>query len=293
MLVNSASYRVNLDAMRACLEAGCHYIDLGGLYHLTGEQLDLGPQFETAGLLALLGMGSSPGKTNVMAVRAVEELGATPRASRRVSPPGAICEPPDGPSYPYAPRTLVDELTEPPMAIRGGEPVALEPMQDGGTYPLPRADRRGRDDLHAALRGAHVRRQLRLHGVQLPPEPGARSARAGARAWWEPRTPRSTRRRARGGAVLSEDGVRARGRGRGDAGVVTVTALTRGMEEWGLGGGVVSTAAPAAAAVRLLARGEIEARGALPPERCVRPEDLFPELERRNCVFNTEVNVIR
>ena len=26
------SYRVNLDAMRACLDAGCHYIDLGGLY---------------------------------------------------------------------------------------------------------------------------------------------------------------------------------------------------------------------------------------------------------------------
>ena len=42
VLVNSASYRVNLDAMRACLEAGCHYIDLGGLYHLTGEQLELG-----------------------------------------------------------------------------------------------------------------------------------------------------------------------------------------------------------------------------------------------------------
>jgi len=70
VLVNSASYRVNLDAMHACLEAGCHYIDLGGLYHLTGEQLEMGPQFETAGLLALLGMGSSPGKTNVMALRA-------------------------------------------------------------------------------------------------------------------------------------------------------------------------------------------------------------------------------
>ncbi len=48
VLVNSASYRVNLDAMRACLEAGCHYIDLGGLYHLTGEQLDLGPAVRDA-----------------------------------------------------------------------------------------------------------------------------------------------------------------------------------------------------------------------------------------------------
>ncbi len=70
-----------------------------------------------------------------------------------------------------------------------------------------------------------------------------------------------------------------------DGRTVTVTAVTRGMEAWGLGGGIVSTAAPSAAAVRLLARGRIEARGALPPERCVKPADLFPELERRSCTF--------
>ena len=71
--------------------------------------------------------------------------------------------------------------------------------------------------------------------------------------------------------------------------VVRCTAVNRPMADWGLGGGVVSTAAPAAAAARLIARGQIDARGALPPERCVRPEHLFPELERRNCSFTTEV----
>jgi hypothetical protein len=52
-----------------------------------------------------------------------------------------------------------------------------------------------------------------------------------------------------------------------------------------LGGGIVSTAAPAAAAVRLLARGAIDARGALPPERCIRPVEMFTELEQRGCRF--------
>ena len=66
-------------------------------------------------------------------------------------------------------------------------------------------------------------------------------------------------------------------------------AVTEPVPEWGLGGGVVSTGAPAAAAVRLLARGRIEARGALPPERCVQPEDLFPELERRSARFEVTV----
>jgi lysine 6-dehydrogenase len=31
VLLNTASYRINLEAMRASLTAGCHYIDLGGL----------------------------------------------------------------------------------------------------------------------------------------------------------------------------------------------------------------------------------------------------------------------
>ena len=41
VLLNTASYRINLDAMRACLKAGCHYLDLGGLYHVTRDQLEL------------------------------------------------------------------------------------------------------------------------------------------------------------------------------------------------------------------------------------------------------------
>jgi saccharopine dehydrogenase-like NADP-dependent oxidoreductase len=54
VLVNAASYRINLEAMRARLGAGCHYIDLGGLYRLTGRQFELDSEFARAGLLAIL-----------------------------------------------------------------------------------------------------------------------------------------------------------------------------------------------------------------------------------------------
>jgi hypothetical protein len=60
----------------------------------------------------------------------------------------------------------------------------------------------------------------------------------------------------------------------------------------GFGGSVVSTAAPAAAAIRLLARGRLTARGALPPERCIDPDHLFPELEKRGCEFDIEVSSV-
>ncbi len=62
VLLNTASYRINLDAMRACLRAGCHYLDLGGLYRVTGEQIELHTAFERSERLAVLGIGSSPAR---------------------------------------------------------------------------------------------------------------------------------------------------------------------------------------------------------------------------------------
>jgi lysine 6-dehydrogenase len=69
---------------------------------------------------------------------------------------------------------------------------------------------------------------------------------------------------------------------------VRVRAVTEPMEEWGIGGGIVSTATPVGAAVRLLARGAISERGVMPPESCVDPDALCAELEPRGC--RVEVN---
>jgi hypothetical protein len=39
----------------------------------------------------------------------------------------------------------------------------------------------------------------------------------------------------------------------------------------------------------MLARGAIEARGALPPERCIDPDEMFAELEVRSCRLEVDV----
>jgi saccharopine dehydrogenase (NAD+, L-lysine-forming) len=283
VLVNCASYRVGLEAMRASLEAGCHYIDLGGLYRLTGRQLELHGDFERAGLLALLGMGSSPGKTNVMAVAAVRALGEPPERIDVIAA-GRDLDPPQRPSYPYAVQTLVDELTLRPVVLRDGEPEEIEPLTDGGRVEF--GDPIGAGDtiytLHSELRTfgdsfgcreASFRLSLpapvleRVRGLTTAPREQIDAAAAEA----VPPSP----------ATVSVHLIEACSGGRR----TRARAVTRPIEQWGLGGGVVSTGAPAAAAVRLLARGTIEARGALPPERCVDPDDLFPELERRGAEF--------
>ncbi len=94
MLVNSAHYPVNLAAMESCLEAGCHYLDLGGLYHVTAKQLELSQRFKQRERLAVLGAGSAPGKTNLMAAQATRELGGSADSisvaagGRDLDPPG-------------------------------------------------------------------------------------------------------------------------------------------------------------------------------------------------------------
>jgi lysine 6-dehydrogenase len=288
VLVNSASYRINLDAMRACLDAGCHYLDLGGLYWMTRRQLELDDDFRRAGLIAILGIGSSPGKTNVMAARAARELRNVEEL--HVSAAGRDLDPPTGFSVPYALRTLIDELTMPPIVLQGGNAIEVEPLQEGGSVDFGPEIGEATTiyTLHSELltfgesfgcSEASFRLSLaepllgRLRELAGAPVPAQERAAAEA----IPPSPRT----------ISAHVIEARGDGRS----VRVVAVTRPVDRWEIGGGVVSTGAPAAAAVRLLARGRIAARGALPPERCIDPDDLFPELERHGCVFTIETSV--
>jgi saccharopine dehydrogenase (NAD+, L-lysine-forming) len=287
VLVNAASYRVNLDAMRACLEANCHYIDFGGLYRVTDRQLELHEEFERAGLLALLGMGSSPGKTNVMAARAVRDLGAAPErvdvlaAGRDLDPPGG------GLSVPYALQTLLDELTLPPVLLRDGRPLEIEPLSPGGEYDF--GEPIGRSDtiftLHSEMRTFADSFGAREGGFRLSLSPALlERLRELTGAAQEEIDAAAASALPPSGQTVSVHVVEASAGAR----TIRVRAVTEPLERWGLGGGIVSTGAPAAAAVRLLARGRIAARGALPPERCIDPDDLFAELERRGSSFEVE-----
>jgi lysine 6-dehydrogenase len=289
LLLNAASYRANLDAMRACLDANCNYVDLGGLYWMTGRQLALDEDFKQAGLLALLGMGASPGKTNVMAAHAVELLGEQPRsidvvaAGRDLEPPG----PGGSPSVPYALRTLVDEVTMAPIAIRGGAPVELAPLEPGGTVrlPPPIGTTSSVHTIHSELRTfpASFGCEDASFRLSLAQELLDRVRELAGRPDGDVDAAAAKTRRPSGNTIAVH-----RVEAGGETRTISVTAVTEPVAEWGLGGGIVSTAAPAAAAVRLLARGRIDCTGAVPPERCVAAADLFPELERRNTSFEVE-----
>jgi len=74
VVINSSWYEYNLDIMKAAIETGVSYVDLGGLYHMTLRQLELNHEAQTAGVTCVLGAGSTPGTMNVMAAYGAEKL---------------------------------------------------------------------------------------------------------------------------------------------------------------------------------------------------------------------------
>jgi saccharopine dehydrogenase-like NADP-dependent oxidoreductase len=135
--IASLPYRFNLIAMSGALEAGVHYIDLGGLFHTTRRQLELAPEFERRGVMAILGMGSAPGILNVLAVLAARDLetireihclaGSVDRTRFRNLPPIW---------FDYSPDTLLDEFVMPAAVFRAGKFAMVPPLDPRERMPV-------------------------------------------------------------------------------------------------------------------------------------------------------------
>jgi saccharopine dehydrogenase-like NADP-dependent oxidoreductase len=135
--VNCLDYRLNLDVMEAAVDSGVHYVDLGGLFHVTLQQLPLDQRFREAGVAAILGLGSAPGKTNLLARAAVFRLGAAPETLEiwAVTRDPAAAEHPF--PAPYSVRTLLDELRLEPMVVVDGEVKPVPPLSGAAERDFP------------------------------------------------------------------------------------------------------------------------------------------------------------
>ena len=135
-VLNCVTYYFNVPIMRAALKARVPYADLGGLYHGTLQQFELHEEFLRAGVPALLGMGSTPGITNVMAGSLSRGLDSVESIHVRV---GCIDRSASGPlPVPYALDTVLDEFSLEPMVYRDGKPAAVPPMSGQESIEFPR-----------------------------------------------------------------------------------------------------------------------------------------------------------
>ena len=147
IVVHAGIPRFNPIVMEACLEAGCHYIDMAsdGPFDVPGQglvtvqsQLEYNNRFRMRGLLAILGIGSDPGVTNIMAryaydrMNTVEDIVVYDGDNVTVK------------NYPFAitfsPETSIEECLQPPLSYQEGEFVTGVPLETGievFTFPEP------------------------------------------------------------------------------------------------------------------------------------------------------------
>ena len=265
--VNCADYRLNIEVMRGALAAGAHHVDLGGLFHMTRKQLELDGAFRDAGLTAILGMGSAPGKTNLLARAAVERLGSEPMKMEiwAVTRDPAAADHPF--PAPYSVRTLRDELQMRPMIVSAGQVRDVEPLSGEAEreFPDPVGPARGIYTLHselATLPAAYP--TLEEASFRLCLAPGLKEKLLALAEGEEPEP--YTQSPASVAVHLVEV---ANGNGRSVVGM-TVTR----------GGSARSTSEPAARAAFELAEGTISAPGVHAPESAIRdPEDFLAKLD--------------
>ena len=143
ILLNAALPATNIDVMRACLEAGCDYIDMAsggtdgdGIPKLE-DQFALDAEFKAAGRMALLGMGADPGTTNVYAAYAAKHLLDEITELRIRDGDNSICQGHDGFIAAFSPWVFIDECLCKAVSYRDGRYHLEAPLSGFEPFDFP------------------------------------------------------------------------------------------------------------------------------------------------------------
>jgi saccharopine dehydrogenase-like NADP-dependent oxidoreductase len=143
LVLNAALPATNIDVMRACLAAGCDYIDLAsagtdadGIPKMD-DQFALDAEFKAAGRLAILGMGADPGTTNVYAAYAAKHLLDVVTELRVRDGDNSVCQGHDGFFAAFSPWVMIDECLCKAVSYRGGRYHLEEPFTGLEPFDFP------------------------------------------------------------------------------------------------------------------------------------------------------------
>jgi len=306
-IINCCHHDLNLRAMRLAFAIGSHYVDLGGLFHVTRQQLKLHPRFRKHGLLALLGMGAAPGIVNVLARAAADGMDrvheihiAVAGIDRATHPENRVL------ATSYAIQTVLDEASLPAPTFTNGRFGTAPAMSDPEAidFPDPVGTQRPSRTIHSEI--ATLPLSFRKKGIRevsfriaFPPDLDrqlrlisalgllSRDPVDAGRVRVAPRdvlmallkqVPKPAAAAAPDEYEILRVAVHGEQEGRPAEEVLTCHAP--GIPAWGVGVDA-DTGCPPSIAIQLLLRGEIEARGVLPPELAVPVAPFFAELNRR------------
>jgi saccharopine dehydrogenase-like NADP-dependent oxidoreductase len=282
VVINCTQHDFNLNVMRAALAAKVHYVDLGGLFRWTRQQLRLNGRFQRAGRTAILGAGCSPGITNVMTRAAVDRLGRIESVRIRVGTKDFNARPADF-FFPYSAQTIVEELTLTPWVFERGTFREVKPR--GGwervNFPRPIGVQWVVGTRHSEV--ATIPLSFGRRGLTF----------CDFKVCFDRRFVREVMKRLKDGWTAREFAKLPAPRGtandyevsrvmvRGDGKTITVDCHARANHRWHASAGDIDTGCPPSIVAQMIATGLIEQLGVLAPEVVVPVEPFFQELRKR------------
>lgn len=304
VVINAAQYQLNLQVMRAALRAGCHYVDLGGLFHMTKKQLKLHKQFQKKNLVAIIGMGASPGITNALALNGARMLDSVNEVHIRIGSwdgTKVIQSSPLASSYSL--QTILEEFSYRPAVFTKGRLRFVDPMSGsekcrlphpvGVIHPmytlhselatLPKNFRGVREvTFKIAFEKEFIEKVKLLHDIGLTSEKPMLVGK-------ERIVPKDFLLSVLGKLPKPKYGkprqheiirVIVKGKLKGKSKTILLDCHATGMPKWGIGLDV-DTGSPPSIVAQMIAKGVIRKRGVYPPEKAVEPSALYSELRKR------------
>lgn len=291
VVVNCTQHDFNLNVMQAALAAKVHYLDLGGLFSWTRKQLKLNQKFKRAGLTAILGMGCSPGITNVMTRAAVEEQAHVDSVRIRVGARDFNAQPMDF-FFPYSAQTVVEELTLTPWIFERGRFREVKPRTgwEQVRFPRPVGTQwvvRTRHSEVATIPLSFAHKGLTNCDFAVSFDRGfVREVVRRLQSGWTVRefarlpTPRTKPNDYEISRVIVT----------GNKRTITVDCHARANRAWHASAGDVDTGCPPSIVAQMIAVGTIVERGVLAPEIAVPVKPFFRELRERGMRIVMKVN---
>ena len=313
-VVNSAPYYFNVEVMKAALKAGCSYVDLGGLYHMTMKQLPLHEEFKKQKLFAVVGMGAAPGTTNILAAAAARDLDKVELIDIACGS-ADFAEASSHPFFPpYMLDTLFDEYSKDAMVfengvaegrnplamqknIEFGEPVGTQPAiytlhSEVATLPMTYKDKGIKNCYFRLALPREFHEKLKLF-VELGF--GKTDPIETAEGKFHPRKILAhmiaqipyVKPPVNDIEILRVD---VKGTKGGEDVHIVMFETAHSDPKRGISSGDLNTGVPPSIVAQMIVDGKIKEHGVLPPEIAVDPDLFFAELEKRNCTIKKVVN---
>lgn len=276
--------------LEAAIAAGCHYADIADDWEPTLDMLALDGAAKDAGIIALIGMGASPGLSNLLAAAAHRELDVTEKLHTVWRGGSGVPKAPANPDD-VKPAAAVDHwihnLAEPIRIWRDGTAQKADALEEleidvPGVGPGRVWTCGHPEPVTLPLAFPEITESLNLMFSRPGMIDAARSVRDRVRAGELSVSEGSKafilapgRRGPDAGDVPDFPGVFAYAEGVKDGERVRVTVSTTVLPGGSMG---EATCLPLAVAAGMIARGEVTARGAMGPEGCIDPDVMFSRL---------------